>query len=234
MPSAGTGNGAWGRFFGRNRKDAAVKPDGFGLEMLDWEALYAAGLLLLLGAASPGPSLIVVLRNATAGGRRAGAACALGHGLGFGLYATSAVLGLSALMAAAPGLFAGVQFLGAVLLLYLAWSAIARPSELPEMRRSAGRGFVEGFLVAFLNPKIALFFIAVLSAVLREDLSQTVRFGIAAIGWLIDTLWYLTAAFLFSTAPALKVLRRLGRPIDWSMAALLAGLAVMTLWRLTA
>ena len=84
--------------------------------MSNWEALYAAGLLLFLGAASPGPSLVVVVRNAAAGGRRAGAACALGHGLGFGLYALMAVIGLTALMAAAPQFFMGVQCLGAALL----------------------------------------------------------------------------------------------------------------------
>ena len=200
--------------------------------MSNWEALYAAGLLLFLGAASPGPSLVVVVRNAAAGGRRAGAACALGHGLGFGLYALMAVLGLTALMAAAPQFFMGIQCLGAALLLYLAWATIARPSELTDVDRSAGRGFVEGFLVAFLNPKIALFFVAVLSTVLQEDQPRTVQFGIAGIGWLIDTLWYLMAAFAFSTGSALAILRRLGRPIDWAMAALLAGLAVMTLWRL--
>lgn len=202
--------------------------------MASWDALYAAGLLLFLGAASPGPSLVVVLRNATAGGRRAGAACALGHGLGFGLYALLAVLGLSTLLAAAPGFFAGVQCMGAGLLLYLAWAAIARRSEFPDVERNAGRGFAEGFLVAFLNPKIALFFVAVLSAVLREELPKTIQFGIAAIGWLIDTLWYLTVAFAFSTGPALTVLRRLGRPIDWAMATLMTGLAATTLWRLLA
>ena len=135
-------------------------------------------------------------------------------------------------MAAAPRFFMGVQCLGAALLLYLAWATIARPSELTDVDRSAGRGFVEGFLVAFLNPKIALFFVAVLSTVLQEDQPRTVQFGIAGIGWLIDTLWYLMAAFAFSTGSALAILRRLGRPIDWAMAALLAGLAVMTLWRL--
>lgn len=202
--------------------------------MESWDALYAAGLLLFLGAASPGPSLVVVLRNATAGGRRAGAACALGHGLGFGLYALLAVLGLGALLEAAPGVFAGVQCMGAGLLLYLAWAAIARRSEFPDAGRSAGRGFAEGFLVAFLNPKIALFFVAVLSAVLREDLPKTVQFGIAAVGWLIDTLWYLAVAFAFSTGPALAILRRLGRPIDWAMATLMTGLAATTLWRLLA
>ena len=202
--------------------------------MESWDALYAAGLLLFLGAASPGPSLVVVLRNATAGGRRAGAACALGHGLGFGLYALLAVLGLGALLEAAPGGFAGVQCMGAGLLLYLAWAAIARRSEFPDAGRSAGRGFAEGFLVAFLNPKIALFFVAVLSAVLREDLPKTVQFGIAAVGWLIDTLWYLAVAFAFSTGPALAILRRLGRPIDWAMATLMTGLAATTLWRLLA
>ena len=90
--------------------------DGDVLGISDLDALHAVALLLFPGAASSGPSLVVVAHNALAGGRGAGAACALGHGLGFGLYALLAVLGLSTPMRAAPEFFQAMQLVGAVLL----------------------------------------------------------------------------------------------------------------------
>ncbi len=204
--------------------------------MPDLQAVAAAALLLFLGAASPGPSLLVVVRHAVGGGRRAGAACAAGHGLGFGLYALLAVLGLGALIEAWPAFFSGMQLAGAALLAYLAWTLVcgpAKPTAEPRASRHR-RAFAEGFLVAFLNPKIALFFVAVLSTVLHEGMGLATQFGIAAVGYLIDTLWYLTVALALSTGPAIAVLHRLGRPIDWTMAALLMGMALLTLWRVLA
>ena len=56
-----------------------------------------AGLTLVftLGAMSPGPSLAVVLRNTLAGGRQQGIMTGIGHGIGFGIYAFLAALGIA-------------------------------------------------------------------------------------------------------------------------------------------
>ena len=62
------------------------------MEELAWEAILAAGTFFFLGAISPGPSVMVVIRNTIVGGRSQGVACAIGHGIGFGIYAGSAVL----------------------------------------------------------------------------------------------------------------------------------------------
>jgi threonine/homoserine/homoserine lactone efflux protein len=56
-----------------------------------------------LGAISPGPSLLMVIRNTIVGGRRRGVMCAVGHGIGFGLYAGVAIFGLIVLLEEAPG-----------------------------------------------------------------------------------------------------------------------------------
>ena len=71
-----------------------------------------------LGAISLGPSLMVVLRNTTTGGRRQGVMCALGHGLGFGMYAGLAVFGLIVLLEEAPTVFTGLQLIGCALLVW--------------------------------------------------------------------------------------------------------------------
>ena len=56
------------------------------MEGLAWEAILAAGTFFFLGAISPGPSVMVVIRNTIVGGRSQGVACAIGHGIGFGIY----------------------------------------------------------------------------------------------------------------------------------------------------
>jgi len=85
------------------------------------EALLAAGTVFFLGAISPGPSLIVVLRNTMLGGRKQGVACAFGHGLGFGIYAILAVFGLVILLDENPQIFQILQFIGILLLVYYGW-----------------------------------------------------------------------------------------------------------------
>ena len=89
-----------------------------------WEALLAASTVFFLGAISPGPSLLMVIRNTIVGGRRRGVMCAIGHGIGFGLYAGIAIFGLIVLLEQAPEVFLVLQIIGILLLIwygYLMW-----------------------------------------------------------------------------------------------------------------
>ena len=118
------------------------------------EVIASAVALLVLGAVSPGPSLAIVIGNTITAGRWGGIACALGHGLGLGLYALIAMLGLASLMRA-PMLFSVAQVLGACLLVYLAYKTYREraTSVADDTISGRGRGFVEGFGIAVLNPK---------------------------------------------------------------------------------
>ena len=205
--------------------------------MIDLGALATAALVLLLGAASPGPSLAVVARNTLSGGRGQGIACAVGHGFGFGLYATVAVFGLHTLMAQATAVFVALQVLGVVLLIYMAIDLL-RPAgqgnpEAPH-EPTQRTGFVEGFLIALFNPKIALFFLAVFANVLHADMGGATLIAMASVGFVIDTGWYALIAALLSTQSATAWLRAQGRHIDYAMAAIFIALAVATLLRLIA
>ena len=73
---------------------------------VDWASLM---LVCILGAASPGPSLLVILAATRHGGRSGGLAAAIGHGLGVFIYALSAAIGLSIILTYYAGLFYGVQ-----------------------------------------------------------------------------------------------------------------------------
>ena len=185
------------------------------MEQLAWEAILAAGVFFVLGATSPGPSLIVILRNTLIGGRRQGVACAIGHGIGFGIYAGSAVFGLILLLENSPDVFFVLQIIGVFLLIWYGikmWTA--EMDALQEIEATAGQhqrqGFAEGFAIAFFNPKIALFLVAVLAQVLKPGMGIGTKLAIGMLGMTIDTLWYLIVALVLTGTPALEYLRQKG------------------------
>ena len=58
---------------------------------MDIKSLLWISFICAMGAISPGPSLAVVLRNTISGGRAGGIMTAIGHGIGFSVYAFVAV-----------------------------------------------------------------------------------------------------------------------------------------------
>ena len=183
--------------------------------MLAWEAILAAGIFFVLGAISPGPSLIVVLRNTLSGGRRQGVACAVGHGVGFGIYAGSAVFGLILLLENAPNVFLVLQIIGAVLLVWygiMMWTTDINALQYidTESNGKERQGFAEGFAIAFFNPKIALFLVAVLAQVLKPGMGMETKLAIGLLGMTIDMGWYIIVAVALTGTSALEFLRRKG------------------------
>jgi threonine/homoserine/homoserine lactone efflux protein len=189
------------------------------MEPLAWEAILTAGTFFLLGATSPGPSLMVVLRNTLIGGRRQGVACAIGHGLGFGLYAGSAVFGLIVLLEEAPNAFFALQTLGVVLLVWYGWkmwtTTLDEPSDQLDapFAKKQWQGFGEGFAIAFFNPKIALFLVAILAQVLEPGMGLNTKLAIGGLGMFIDTIWYIIVAVLLTGTKALELLRTHGEVV---------------------
>ena len=185
------------------------------MEQLAWEAILAPGVFFVLGATSPGPILIVILRNTLIGGRRQGVACAIGHGIGFGIYAGSAVFGLILLLENSPDVFFVLQIIGVFLLIWYGFKMwTAEMDALQEIEATAGQhqrqGFAEGFAIAFFNPKIALFLVAVLAQVLKPGMGIGTKLAIGMLGMTIDTLWYLIVALVLTGTPALEYLRQKG------------------------
>jgi threonine/homoserine/homoserine lactone efflux protein len=199
----------------------------------DW--LTLAGICIL-GAMSPGPSLAVIVRHSVHGGRRQGMIAASAHGLGIGLYALLSVLGIAALLLTAPTLLWGLQLGGALFLLYLAWQAgrraiFATGGAVPAPA-SGGQAWRDGFLMAFLNPKAALFFIALFSQFVVAGQSLSSKVGMAALAMGIDTAWYLLVALLLGSTAARQRFLQLQRQLEALFALLLAALALRMLWLL--
>jgi threonine/homoserine/homoserine lactone efflux protein len=167
--------------------------------------------ICVLGAMSPGPSLALVLRHTLGGGRRNGSLAALAHGAGIGLYALLSISGLALLITASPAVFSAFQWAGAA---YLAWLGIrgllarAAAGDASTEEQSGSSAIRDGFLIAFLNPKIAVFFIALFSQVIGSETPWATRLLFAGTAWFIDTVWYLLVAWLFSVPRWLDRLRR--------------------------
>ncbi len=188
--------------------------------------LTIAGICCL-GAMSPGPSLAVVLKHTLAGGRSKGMAAAIAHGLGIGLYAFICISGLAVVIFASEELFMVLQWGGAAYLFWLGIKGILsrnNPNQnLPEMQTHTSMR--DGFMIVFLNPKIAVFFIALFSQVVGTDTTLLGKFIYAATAMVIDGLWYVIVAWLFSNPRWLAILQQKAVWLDRIFGVVLIGLA---------
>jgi threonine/homoserine/homoserine lactone efflux protein len=115
-------------------------------------------------AATPGPNMLFLVTRTLAQGRGAGFVSLAGTSTGFAIHAVAAALGLSALLAAVPVAYEIVRFAGAI---YLAWLAVvtwrasgANAASAPARRAEAGQMYRQGLVTSVLNPKLAVFQLA--------------------------------------------------------------------------
>ncbi|MEN8637432.1 LysE family translocator [Pseudoalteromonas distincta] len=164
-----------------------------------WLSLAA---ICMMGAMSPGPSLAVVLKHSLNGSMKNGMLAALSHGIGVGLYAGASLLGLDALMMQFPTVYQILVYLGAAYLAYLGIKILlAKPSnnelEVQKSEVSEAKALQDGFAIAFLNPKLAIFFLALFSQFIDpQALTLSVGMIMCLTVFVIDTGWYLLVALL--------------------------------------
>jgi threonine/homoserine/homoserine lactone efflux protein len=141
-----------------------------------WLFLATAIVLIL----TPGQDTFFILGRSLAGGRAAGIAAALGITAGSVIHTFLAALGLSALLATSAYAFMAVKFAGAAYLIYIGVRALfSRSNALPgEDSVSAGDGrwpaFRQGIVSNLLNPKVALFFLALMPQFIDAASTQKV------------------------------------------------------------
>ena len=131
-----------------------------------------------------------------------------------------------------PDVFTLMQVVGGIFLLYLGIEMMR--AEEAKIVHSEGKreGFIEGFFIAFLNPKIAVFMLAVLSSVLDPSMSSDTKWIIAAMGMTIDTVWYVLVALLLSNSVILTKIQNNQKILNQITGVLMIGLAIWTAYRL--
>jgi threonine/homoserine/homoserine lactone efflux protein len=199
--------------------------------MLSLTALLVFAGALFIAAATPGPNVAALVARVLSKGAGDVLPFLVGLWAGDAVWVTFAVAGLSAIATTFYHAFLVIKWLGILYLLYLAWKMwFTRPEEkegqLPEAK-SAGKLFLTGLALALGNPKIMIFYIALLPSII--DI-QSVSIG----GWaeLVVTLFVVLAivdfswVFLAARARTFLKSRRAVRIANRASAGAMAGAAV--------
>lgn len=168
----------------------------------DYGLFVAAGILLNL---TPGQDTLYILGSSIANGRRIGIACALGISAGCVVHTLAAALGLSAILASSATAFTVVKLAGAAYLIYLGIRAITARAHVLSPTKGVASGsviaaFRQGVITNVLNPKVALFFLALLPQFIDHD-SPTKVAAFIALGLTFiatGTAWCLVLALAAS------------------------------------
>lgn len=194
-------------------------------------ALLIFAVALLVAAGTPGPSVAALVSRVFTNGLRDVLPFIAAMWLGEALWLTLAVTGLAALAQVFATVFIALKYAGAAYLLYLAWRMWRAPAEigqgsLPPERRPL-RMFGVGLLVTLGNPKIMVFYVALLPTLVDmraltlagwAELTLTLLIVLA----MVDLSW----AFFAARARHLLRSRRALRIANRTSASVMAGAAV--------
>ncbi|CAE6791389.1 Homoserine/homoserine lactone efflux protein [Paraburkholderia domus] len=193
-------------------------------------ALLVFALALIIAAGTPGPSIAALVARVLTNGFRDVLPFLAAMWLGEALWLTCAVAGLAVIARSFGMVFIALKFVGVAYLLFLAWKMWRAPadvqgSDLPS-GQSPWRMFVAGLLVTLGNPKIMMFYLALLPTII--DLSR-----IGTVAWFELTLTMLIVlmavdfgwALLATRARKLLSTRRAVRITNRASATVMAGVA---------
>lgn len=201
--------------------------------MQEMIALVGIVVALGLGAASPGPSFVMVAREAVASSRLNALAAALGMGLGGLLFATAALLGLQALFQAVPLAYLLLKVLGGLYLAYLGYRIFRgarEPLALAVTDEAACRPLRQSFLLGLStqvsNPKTAIVYASVFASFLPGAVSWTLALGLLLCVFLVEFGWYAIVATLLSASASQRAYLRYKGWVDRLAGAIMVGLGI--------
>ena len=180
-------------------------------------AFAAASIVLLL---IPGPAVTYIVNRSVTSGRPVALASVGGIAVGNFMHAIAATVGLSAILATSAAAFNVVKWLGAAYLIGVGIKTLlTRPERLANgaARTSYRRAFTQGFVIATLNPKVALFFLSFLPQFIEPDRGaawvQSLVLGtlFVVLGGITDSAWAMVASGVRDTllrGPAMPFVRR--------------------------
>jgi threonine/homoserine/homoserine lactone efflux protein len=163
--------------------------------------VFSATVVPLIG--TPGPDMLFIASQAISGRAKAGLRSTAGICLGYLVHSALVTLGLGAVVAASPLLFAVIRWIGITYIVYLAYKLIRSAFRTGSLRLSESnrKGQLrKGFLTSLLNPKGMMIYVAILPQFLDEHSSVTMQAAIlSAIYIFWCALIYTTIAFIVSS-----------------------------------
>jgi threonine/homoserine/homoserine lactone efflux protein len=173
--------------------------------MLPTDHLLAFAVSALVLILVPGPSVLFVVTRSLTRGRGAGVATVVGNATGAYVQVIAVALGLGTVVQESIAVFTAIKLCGAAYLVYLGVQAVRHRHSLaaalhaPVEPKVLRRILADGFLVGVLNPKVIVFFMAVLPQFVDRSAgsvpAQLLLLGaiFCAIALLCDSLWALVA-----------------------------------------
>ncbi|SDW87013.1 Threonine/homoserine/homoserine lactone efflux protein [Lutibacter oricola] len=126
----------------------------------------------------PGPDIIYVLVQSISNGKKYGIVTALGLVSGILLHTTLVAFGVSAIINQSQYLFLGLKIIGAIYLVYLAYTTFLNSEEIKIGEASPKKGvfklFKQGFIMNVINPKVSIFFLAFFPGFLYSTTQNTI------------------------------------------------------------
>ena len=164
----------------------------------------------LLGAMSPGPSMVVVINNAIFKNRLNGILTSIGHGVGIGIYALFAVLGIALIIKTNLYVFNVIKFLSIIFLVYLGVNLMITNDKLEFDGKNINSGFtsfLQGLSISLLNPKIFIWFVAIYSQFMSVDNDMFFNTILILTASIVDAIWYVILTLLVTTNIALDFVK---------------------------
>jgi len=183
---------------------------------------------------TPGPDMLLIASRSASQGRAAGFATLAGIQAGTYCHALAAAFGLSQLFLVVPVAYDIVRYAGAAYLLYLAWKTIRSggPAAAPRpdpARRAIGTMFWQGLLTNLLNPKMALFVLALFPQFVQPE-AGSVALQIMLLATVLNAIGIVVNGAVIVAASRLGRLftgsGRWRRLPQYLLGAVFAGLAV--------
>lgn len=171
-----------------------------------------------IGAISPGPDFAMVLRQSIAQGRGAAIFTSAGIALAILVHGTYTLAGLGLIISKSIVLFSMLKYVGAAYLIWLGYRAITAPpptapTDLDQLRgeaMSAGKAFGIGFLTNLLNPKAALFFLALFSTLVSADTVMIFKVSYFVTMAAMLFIWFTLVSLFFTTPTVREAFYRMG------------------------
>jgi threonine/homoserine/homoserine lactone efflux protein len=189
--------------------------------MTAFAAVAAILAALLMGAMSPGPSFVLVARNAIGLSRTDGLATALGMGVGGVFFSGIALAGLYTLLSAVEWLYVGLKVAGGLYLIYIA-SKIWRGASSPLVVDNGGsvqnhnprKSFWIGLTTQLSNPKTAIWYGSIFAALLPQHPPLWCYLVLPPMIFTIEAGWYTIVALCFSSRRPRELYLRAKKWID--------------------
>jgi threonine/homoserine/homoserine lactone efflux protein len=167
-----------------------------------WAAFALTSLVIEI---TPGPNMAYLAALSLSSGMRVGLAAVAGIALGLAVYGLAAAFGLAALIDSSPLLYEALRWAGVAYLLWLAWdgwrSETASSTAATVGAVSPAIAFRRGLVTNLLNPKAAIFYIAILPDFVRVDLDavRAQTLALSAIYVAVATAVHLVIVLLAGT-----------------------------------